>query len=87
MQTRNVDLFTGSGLENHTVLTIEKRLGKIPFANCGWAGMLGAISGLTAGLAAPAQPAPARAMPGDGPPATALPQPSVNTAPPPVRNP
>jgi hypothetical protein len=47
-QTRCVDLFTGSGLENHTLVCIEKGEGKVPFANCGWTGMLGAISGMNA---------------------------------------
>jgi hypothetical protein len=47
-QTRNVDLFTGSGIEDAALAVIEKRDGKTPFINCGWAGMLGAISGLNA---------------------------------------
>lgn len=47
-QTRCVDLFTGSGIENVVCITIEKGEGKVPFMNCGWAGMVGAISGLNA---------------------------------------
>jgi len=47
-QTRNVDLFTGSGIEDNAVVVIEKRDGKIPWANAGWAGMLGSASGMNA---------------------------------------
>jgi hypothetical protein len=47
-QTRCIDLFTGSGLENITLVTIEKGDGKVPFMNCGWCGMIGAISGMNA---------------------------------------
>lgn len=47
-QTRVVDLFVGSGVEDHAVVVIEKRDGKTPWANAGWAGMLGGISGMNA---------------------------------------
>jgi len=47
---------------------------------------LGAISGLTAGVAAPAQSAPARPLPSDGQPPAALSQPPASIVPP-IRNP
>lgn len=47
-QTRCVDLFTGSGLEDQAVVVIEKGTGKIPWANAGWAGMIGSASGMNA---------------------------------------
>ncbi|MBI4612275.1 MAG: hypothetical protein HY720_01570 [Planctomycetes bacterium] len=51
-QTRNVDLFVGSGLENHAIVAIHKPEGKVPYANAGWVGLLGAITAQNAhGLA------------------------------------
>jgi hypothetical protein len=47
-QTRCVDLFVGSGIEENAVVVIEKRDGKVPWANAGWAGMVGAASGMNA---------------------------------------
>ncbi len=47
-QTRCVDLFTGSGIEDHAVVVVEKRDGKVPWANAGWTGMLGGASGMSA---------------------------------------
>jgi len=48
LQTRNVDLFIGLGLEGFTLVTFEKGDGRTPFVNLGWCGMLGVMSGLNA---------------------------------------
>jgi len=47
-QTRCVDLMVGSGLENHTLVVIEKPDGGVPYLNPGWAGLIGCPSGLNA---------------------------------------
>lgn len=46
--TRNIDLFTGLGLENYTLVTIVKEAGKAPIANIGFVGMVGCIAGMSA---------------------------------------
>ncbi len=48
LQTRCVDLFTGSGLESFVLMVVEKRDGKVPWINCGFAGLLGGVSGMNA---------------------------------------
>ena len=45
-QTRNVDLFIGTGLEKYPIVAIHKPDGKIPYANAGWVGFLGCVTGL-----------------------------------------
>jgi hypothetical protein len=45
-QERNVDLFTGTGLESHAVVVVEKPATGFTWANAGWAGMLGSASGM-----------------------------------------
>jgi hypothetical protein len=47
-QTRNVDLVTGTGLENFVLMTYHKPEGNIPYANIGWCGFIGCASGLSA---------------------------------------
>jgi len=47
-QTRNVDLDTGTGLENYTLVVYHKPDGKVPYANIGWTGLIGCASGLSA---------------------------------------
>ncbi len=45
--TRNIDLFTGLGLEDYTLVSIIKEKGKIPVANIGYAGFIGCVSGMS----------------------------------------
>ncbi|MBX3471063.1 MAG: hypothetical protein KF878_29700 [Planctomycetes bacterium] len=47
-QTRCVDLMIGSGIEDHALVVIAKPEGGVPYLNPGWAGMIGAASGLNA---------------------------------------
>ncbi|MBN2056755.1 hypothetical protein JW905_17640 [bacterium] len=44
--TRNIDLFTGYGLEDYTLVTIVKQTSKTPFTNVGFVGMIGSIAGM-----------------------------------------
>jgi hypothetical protein len=47
-QTRNVDLEIGTGLENYTLVAMNKPTGKTPYVNIGWTGLIGVASGLSA---------------------------------------
>ncbi|MBI4576355.1 MAG: hypothetical protein HY722_08855 [Planctomycetes bacterium] len=47
-QTRNVDLFVGTGLEEHPVVAVVKPEGGVPYINLGYAGLYGVVSGMNA---------------------------------------
>jgi len=47
-QTRNVDISTGQGLEDHPVVLIVKPTGKISYVSATFAGMIGVFTGMNA---------------------------------------
>lgn len=48
LQTRNIDLFVGYGLEDFPVMEVAKEYGKVPIANPSWTGHMAMASGLNA---------------------------------------
>lgn len=45
----NVDLFWNSGINKHKLITVYNFTGEIPYATIGFAGLVGALTGMSAG--------------------------------------